>query len=427
MSQTQIDIAIVGAGIAGLSAATHLQNVGLKVKIFEASDAVGGRVRTDKVNGFLLDRGFQVFLTAYPQAQRILDYESLTLKTFFPGALVQYQGKNYRMADPFRKPLGALTSLFSPISNWGDKLKILALRNRHKRLTIKQLFVEPETSTLSFLKKWNFSKQIIDTFFRPFLGGIFLDTKLETSSRMFEFVFKMFSEGYAALPADGMKAIPEQLASQLEEKSLFLNTKVREVNSNKLILESGEELSPKLILIATDALSASRLVPDYQVNTATYSTTCFYFSSSQTPIREPILWLNGHTKDSWINHICVPSIVNPNYAPPAQYLISVNVIKVHELGEEALLEAVQKELESLFPDSFRYWQHLKTYTIQNALPKFNHIQALDKQRVKPIKEGIYICGDHTAAPSLNAAMESGHCVAEAMSWDLALNNHYVES
>lgn len=420
----EFDVVIVGAGVAGLSAAIHLQNEGLNVKVLEADDAVGGRMRTDKVEGFWLDRGFQVLLTSYPEVQRMLDYDSLELKHFYPGALIYYKENIHRLADPFRKPIESLNSFFSPISNWGDKLKILALRNRHKRLSIEELFQQPEKTTLSYLREWNFSPQIIERFFRPFLGGVFLENKLTTSSRMFEFVLKMFTEGYAALPSEGMKAIPEQLAAQLMEGTIALNTPVKKVEKGKVLLESGEILTAKLVLVATNAPTATQLIDGYETNTEMRSTHCLYYATDLPPIKEPALVLNGESK-GWVNHLCFPSVVNPNYAPPGRYLVSVNVIKdTGDLTQEELLTLVTQELKQWFKTEVRYWDHLKTYTIRQALPVNDSVEIPDKNNIKAVQKGIYVCGDHTYNASINGAMESARYTANAISWDLALNGEY---
>ncbi len=257
------DVIVIGAGIAGLSAAVHLSNEGLSVKVVEASDRIGGRIKTDKVDGFLLDHGFQVLLTAYPEALRMLDYNSLHLKNFNPGALVWYENKLQTFIDPFRKPMSGLGTLFNPIPNWGDLLKITALRNRHKRLSIAQIFKQPEQSTLKYLKDWNFSSKIISSFFKPFISGVFLEDKLSTSSRMFEFVMKMFGEGYAALPEEGMEAIPKQLAEKLAKDTIALNSEVVKIGAQKVDLRNGETLEGKIILVATDPLTTEKLLPNY--------------------------------------------------------------------------------------------------------------------------------------------------------------------
>src|SRR5215210_6304108 len=198
MIDTTAPVIVVGAGLAGLACARELVRAGRSVEILEASDGIGGRVRTDTVDGFLLDRGFQVLLTAYPEARGQLNYAALGLRLFYPGALIRYHGRFYRLADPFRRPADALGSLFNPIGSPADKLRILALRRRAAAGSIDRLFERPETSTMQALTRLDFSNAIIERFFQPFLGGIFLGRELSTTSRMLEFVIRMFAEGNAA-------------------------------------------------------------------------------------------------------------------------------------------------------------------------------------------------------------------------------------
>lgn len=420
----QYDVVIIGAGIAGLCAALQLQNEGLNVKIYDAADAAGGRVRTDKQDGFLLDRGFQVLLTAYPEATRLLDFDQLGLKHFAPGTMIYYHDKFHRLIDPFRNPMGVFSTLLNPIANWADRIKIVALRNRHKRLSIPQLFEQPEQSSLSFLHEWQFSDTMIEAFFKPFLGGIFLDTELQTSSRMLEFVLKMFSEGYAALPAEGIQAIPRQIESQLLKDTIQLNTRVTKVEKNKITLENGEKINARAILIATDAPQAQQLLGNTAtINTQANSVRCIYFAADKPPLAAPILLLNGSGKGI-INNVAIPSLVNPQYAPAGRHLISVSVIQpTNHLTDEQLFIQVRSELRHWFKKEVRYWEYLKTYTIPYALPQSPNLQPLHKDNIQPIQPGIYICGDHLNTPSLNGAMESARLTADSISWDLALNKN----
>ncbi len=416
---SKLDVVVIGAGLSGLSAAIHLQNEGLNIKVFEASDGVGGRARTDHYEGFLLDRGFQVLLTAYPETRKMLNYEALDLKHFYPGALIQFKEKIYQFSDPFRKPLDTFKSLFNPIANWGDKLKILALRNRLRRFEPEDIFKEKEMSTYEYLKEWNFSDKIIDRFFRPFLGGIFLNNDLTTSSRMFEFVFKMFGEGYAALPAEGMGAIAIQLAEKLNENTIEFNNAVKKVNKGELILANGEKVACRNILVATDSMTANRLIGT-QLPTAYNSVKCLYFSSDMPPYKQAILMLNAN-EGGLVNNVCVPSVINSNYAPEGKALISVSITQKTELEGDELIIAVKKELRKWFKKELRYWEHLRTYDIPLSLPHSANIEIPSKKDIKAIKKGIYLCGDHLLYGSINAALLSGRQTADKISWDLATN------
>jgi len=203
MTKKEYNIHIIGAGISGLIAAQVLENYGYAPTVIEATDRVGGRVKTDRVNGYQLDHGFQVLLSAYPAAQKYLDYEALDLQPFLPGASIFKSSKQKIIGDPLRNLSLLFPTLYSGIGNFSDKFKILKLNHKLKKKTLEAIFSETEQSTLGYLEKLGFSNGIITDFFKPFFSGIFLESQLETSSRMFEFVYKMFGEGQATLPKAG--------------------------------------------------------------------------------------------------------------------------------------------------------------------------------------------------------------------------------
>lgn len=413
-----IDVLIIGAGLSGLSAGIHLQKDGLKVQIIEASDRAGGRVKTDKVNGFLLDRGFQVLLTAYPEAQAMLDYDALHLKHFSPGATIYYQKKFHTMADPFRKPMEGLGGVFSPLSNIGDKMKVLALKNRTKRLTIEEIFQEKEKPTRAYLKEWSFSPKMVRSFFKPFLGGIFLDPTLQTSSRFFEFVFKMFGTGYAAIPSSGMEAIPKQLLNQLDPGTVVYNERATKVEQGRVETVNGNVYTPKMVLLAVEAPALEVLV-GYEGPTAMNGTSTLYFAMEEAPLKKDFLLLNG-TGRGLVNSIAVLTNIQEDYSSDNRALISVSVVKPHEFNKEELLLEVRDELVALFGEEAERWLHLKSYNIINALPEMTEVDYPSQNDVKAYAPGIFICGDHTHDPSINGALRSGRLVADAISWKLAL-------
>ena len=414
------DVIIVGAGIAGLSAAIRLQQEGLKIKLVEASDGVGGRMKTDKVEGYLLDRGFQVLLTAYPEAQKLLDYDTLALRNFLPGSKIHYQGKLYEFIDPFRKPIKSIRSLNNAFSNIGDKLKIVGLRNRVRRLDVEALFEQEEKPTIDYLREWHFSKAMINSFFKPFLSGIFLEPDLLTSSRMFEFVFKMFGKGYAALPKDGMQAIPNQLANKLKEDTLLLNTPVHQVTERGIVLENGEEMNANIVLVAVDAPNVKKILPEFEDKTTMNGVRCLYFAADEPPFQEPLLVLNGNNS-GWINNVAIPTNVQKSYAPEGKSLISVSVVKPSQMTDTELYIAVRKELGEWFgKDMVSHWIHLKTYNIQHALPARASVTYPKAKDIQPFKKGIFVCGDYQHDSSINGAIRSGRINADAVSWHLAL-------
>jgi phytoene dehydrogenase-like protein len=411
------DVVIVGGGLAGLACARHLQQHSISFQIIEASDGLGGRVRTDRVSGFLLDRGFQVLQTAYPEAQKVLDYAKLDLHRFFPGAVIHIDDQSHRVADPVRVPLAAFEALFSPIGTMSDKFRLLALRQRLRRQSIDSIFKSEERTTLDALQREGFSPTIVSTLLRPFLRGIFLEKGLKTSSRMFEFVFKMFADGHGALPANGMGAIPDQLASTLPSESVRLNTKVVSVSPNSVTLEYGEQLKPRAVVVATEGPEACRLIPELKP-VISCSTTCMYFVADYNPLGSPILALNGDGSGV-INNLCVPSSVAPSYAPAGSSLISVSILGIPEEDNKKLETTVRSQLRSWFGPEVDSWRIFRTYRIRHALPSQAFPALAQPQRPVRMQQGLYVCGDHRDTASIHGALVSGRRAAETILKDFA--------
>jgi phytoene dehydrogenase-like protein len=405
----ETDVIIVGAGLAGLACARRLQEAGAKVLVLEASDGVGGRVRTDEVEGFLLDRGFQVLLTAYPTCRQLLDYPSLGLRPFSPGSVIRYRGRFHRLADPWRRPRLAVESALSPVGSLGDKLRIAGLRRRLRRKDLSTIFTAPERTTLDYLTGRGFSPRIIESFLRPFLGGVFLESELRTSSRMFEFVFKMFSEGDAVLPARGMQAIPESLAEGLPQESLRLGARVTRVDAEGCLLESGESIRAARVVVAADGEEAARLVPSLPPP-RWRGTTCLYFDAPEPPREGGMLVLAGD-RDGPVNNLCVPSEIAPSYAPSDRSLVCASVIGEPEEGDPALESQVREQLEGWFGDAVRHWRLIRVDRVTHALPE----RAPLPFRPRPtegIRAGVLLCGDHTEHGSIEGALVSGLRAAE---------------
>lgn len=393
-------VIVVGGGLSGLACAVRLAEGGVSPRVLEASDGVGGRVRSDQVNGFVLDRGFQVFLSAYPEAGRLLDLAALDLRRFRAGALVFKDGKSQRVMDVFRHPQYLVGSALAPVGTVVDKLRVAKLRfGRRDRMG------GPDRTTEAFLRDYGFSTGMIDGFFRAFYGGIFLERDLRTSSRMFEFTFRMFSEGHATLPARGMQAIPDQLVARLPAGSIRLQAAVRTVEPRAVVLESGERLTADAVVVATDASTTRRLLPEFSAAAGWRAVTGIYFSAPRSPMNEAIIALNGG--GGLVNNVCVISDVVPEYAPAGKSLVSVSVLG--EPAEAGLEAAVLAELEVWFGPQVRSWEHLRTYPIRQALPE---------QPTTPLRDGVqqqdgvFVCGDHCTSASIEGAVVSGMQTAE---------------
>ncbi len=406
-------VVIIGAGVAGLVAAIELEKAGFKPTLIEASSSVGGRIKTDEVDGFLLDHGFQVLLTAYPEAKKYLNYEALNLKTFDPGAIIYpKEGEPFLIADPLRQPSKLLTMLFSPVGTFKDKIKVYQWNKALIKTTVEAIFKKPETTALQFLKDKGFSNQMINNFFKPFFGGIFLENELATSSRMLEFVFKMFAEGNAAVPANGMQEIPKQLLGQLDQTKVLYNKKVKSIGLHTLTLANGEHLSADAIVVAANPAS---MLPQLQDQVSGYrSVVNLYFTSSVNPVEKPLIALVSNESTA-INNFCVMNDVSANYSVDGRFLLSISVTNESQQSEETLKSKVIEELIAIVPKmADAEITHLKTYRIDEALPKINDFQYTINASNTKVQEGVYLAGDYLLNGSINAAMTSGRLAAQAV-------------
>jgi phytoene dehydrogenase-like protein len=407
------DVIIVGAGIAGLSAAVYLHRQGRKVLLLEASERAGGRIKTDSHEGFLLDRGFQVLLTAYPETQALLNYRDLNLKKMLPGATVLYDGGSFEIADPFRRPSAAFATLFAPVGTIKDKLNTLWLKNKLQKLTIKEIFEQPEQTTRKQLADYGFSPKMIQRFYTPFLSGIFLENELSTSRRMFDFVMKMFSDGDVAVPALGMEEIPKQLVAMLPEDSIQYDTKVSAIDENKVIIEDGNVLEANQILLATTANHLTQQFFPKQKMTS-HQVTNIYFEANEAPTKKAVVILNASTKKKWVNNLTVMSNVSKAYAPKGKVLISVSYNGISTVDDATLAENMKQELKQWYGEKVTSWKMLKAYRIEYALPSQESVtNEIEASEIK-ISDSLFICGDHLLNGSINAALKTGRLAAEVM-------------
>jgi len=429
MQQPQHPTIIIGAGMAGLACATWLHHAGRPVLVLEAADAVGGRVRTDVTpEGFRLDRGFQVLQTNYPEVRRLFDYGALQLRAFRSGAVIRLpDGRETTLENPLQRPLAGLSALSSPVGTLSDKLRILSLVRHVLKHTPDELLARPATDTLSFLRRYGWSEQMITNFFKPFFGGVYLDRELTTASNFFEFVFQQFVTGDAAVPALGMQQLPEQLAARLPGGTIRLNSPVDAlVAGHQVRLASGQVLQASAVVLATDGLTAARLLAGRSGNpddtpsvhaapapTAARFTTCTYFAAEgHSPGRgDKLLRLNA-SDSSVVHNVSFPSDVSPAYAPAGQTLVSVSTHGERHLSEAELNAGIQQELVAWFGPAARQWRHLRTYRIPAALPVY--LAGQPPQQPLVLADGLYRCGDWASYPSLNGALATGREVAELL-------------
>ncbi len=406
-------ITIIGAGIAGLTAAVYLHQKGFKIQILEASDRVGGRIKTDLVNGFRLDRGFQVLLTEYPETKALLDYNKLSLKRFLPGATVLYDGGQFEIADPFRRPSALLATVFAPVGSLKDKINTFFLKNKLIKISIPKIFNQQAQTTQNQLQKYGFSDKMISRFYKPFFSGIFLENDLQTSSNMFDFVMKMFSEGDAAIPELGMEEIPKQLLAMLPENSVIYNTKVIKIDGQKITTYNNEVFQAEKIIIATEATGFAK---NYISETKTKSqqVTNVYFEAKIAPTKKAVVVLNASENRKWVTNLTVMTNISIKYAPDGKILIAVSCNGIPDIDDTKLSENIKNELKTWYGNQVDNWKLIKVYRIPYALPNQDSVRnELSKSELQ-INPNLYICGDHLLNGSINAAMKSGRLVAELL-------------
>lgn len=409
---SDIDVAVVGGGLAGLACALEASHGGASVQVFEASDDVGGRVRTDLHEGYRLDRGFQVLLEAYPECRDLLDYEELDLQRFFPGVLVRTTAGFVRIADPFRRPSAALGTFFAPIGTVGDKLNVAKLRSRILADGIDALTSGPDRSTADELENAGFTPGFIDRFFRPFFGGILLDPTLQTSARMFRFVWRMLAQGETSVPAFGMQEIPGQIARELPAGAVRTGARVGSASARGITLESGEQIRAGAVVVATEGPEAARLLTGLPAPPGK-GVTCLYFAAPAPPVDEPIIVLNGEPT-GLVNNLAVMSEVAPTYSPDDTVLISVSVCGIPAADDDALAAAVTGEMVRWFGEAVNEWRHLRTYRIPHAQPAQPPGSLEPWQRSASTESGVFVCGDHRQTASLDGAIGSGRRAARAV-------------
>ncbi|WP_405208071.1 FAD-dependent oxidoreductase [Aquimarina sp. LLG6339-5] len=405
MNKRDYKIHVIGAGVSGLIAAQILENYGYAPTIIEATDRAGGRVKTDIIDGYQLDHGFQVLLTAYPAVQKYLDLEKLSLQKFLPGASIFIDDKLKTIGDPLRNVSLLFPTLFSNIGSFSDKLKVLRLNKMLKNKSVSDIFDESEISTLAYLKKYGFSQEMINSFFKPFFSGIFLEPDLQTSSRMFLFVYKMFGEGFAALPKGGVESIVNQLVSKLNNTKFRYNTQVKQVIDGRILLENEESLNSHFTIVTANAYRLITNLSNQEISWKSCDT--LYFEVDHRVIDKPLIGLIADDS-SLINNIFYHTSLKTSITPSNE-LLSVTIVKDHAFNEKELIEKVVEELQVFC--GITGCRFIKHYPIKEALPKLQNLQYELSETETKLTSTIFLAGDQLLNGSLNAAMISGERAA----------------
>lgn len=425
--RNSVDVVVVGAGLAGLLCAIRLQESGRAVVVLEASDGVGGRVRTDAVDGFLLDRGFQVLLTAYPAVQRWYDIDALDLQAFAPGVVVHRGGRVVRLADPFRAPISAARSLLGPTVTVRDALRLLVWRRAILARPGGRVAARPQVTTAARLAEVGFSEGLIEGFFRPFLAGTFFDPDLTTSSRVTELVFRCFFRGDVAVPARGMGQLGSQLAERLDPGTVRLGSAVlalHRLDDGGCDVElEGEVLRARAVVVAVDAPALSHLALDGRPLADDRSdgapapgrgTAAVHLEAPRSPTGGRRDLHLGAPGEGPIATLAVMSDIAPGYAPAGRHLVTVSTVGVPAEDDDALVAAVREQARGWFGDEVDAWRTLTVQRIAYAQPRQDPPDLPELARPVARAPGVWVCGDHRDTGSIQGALVSGRRTADAV-------------
>ncbi len=409
------DVIVVGAGLAGLVCAHDLGLAGYQCTVLEGSDGVGGRVRTDLVDGFRLDRGFQIVSTNYPQVIDRLDLDALAVGTFAPGALVRVGNQMHRVADPLRQPRQLWSTLRAPVGTFADRVRLLRLVVDVRTHSVVELLRRPDTSTSRRLTDAGFTPTMIELLWRPLFAGIQLDPDLEVSRRRFDVILRMLASGRAGVPRLGMGAIPEQLAAKLPADSIRLGATVRAIDGTTVELADGERQHARAVVVATDGPAAHRLLGSNVADPGSRAVACCWFSTTDAPWTDPVIALDG-TSEGPARNLAVLTHVSRSYAPPGVSLIAAAVPGADAL-DPSVTARVRAQLASWFGSTTNDWTHLRTDVIAHGQPD-QRPPLHPRQRVN-LGDGVFVCGDHRDTASIQGAMFSGERTATAVAAHLA--------
>jgi hypothetical protein len=393
----------------------RLHEAGREVTILEASDGVGGRVRTDVVDGFLLDRGFQVLLTGYPAAVRWFTYDDLDLRAFSPGVVVRRGGRFHRIADPFRDPVRSAAAAFSPVLTVRDGLRLLAWRRHVTATAGPELAAAPQRPTTRLLDRRRFSDAVIESFFRPFLAGTFFDPEMTTSTRVTELVFRSFFRGDVAVPALGMQRLPEQLAARLPAGTVRFGARVEAVRDGEVAVTGSAPLRGQHVVVATEGPAAAALLGEGALGHVApgRGTVTLWYRADRSPVGRPDLILDADGSGP-ANNVAVMSDVAPTYAPAGAASVAVSIVGVPDATVAELDRDVRRQLTGWYGGEVTDWQLLRADVIPYAQPRQDVEDLPTLARETRVGERTWVCGDHRDTASIQGALVSGRRCADAI-------------
>jgi phytoene dehydrogenase-like protein len=405
------DVIVIGAGLAGLAAANHLVDGGLRVTVLEAADRAGGRMATDEVDGFRLDRGPQLLNTCYPELTRLAGLRGLRLTALAPGAHVRTGGRGYRVGDS-RGAWAAVNSARAPIGSALDRARLGTGLNRLAGTSTSRLAGRPESTAAQALAARGFAPRTVEGFLRPLLAALLCDPELGTSSRVADLVLRGFARGRPCLPAGGAARVPERLAAALPPGTIRFGARAARIAVNAVSTEDGAELPCRAVVVATDARAAGRLLPGLRVP-AFHQVTVVHHAAASAPLREPVLVLDADRLGP-VSHTLPASVIDPSRAPAGRALITSVVLGPPPDGEGD--KVIRAHLAELYDTCTDGWELLAMHTDPVAVPAMPAPH--DLRRPVRVVAGLYVCGDHRDTSTVQGALLSGRRAAVSALRDL---------
>ena len=381
-------VVVIGAGLAGMNAAINLQRAGREVVLLEASDRAGGRVKSDLVDGYTCDRGFQLINAKYPELVALNLIGELDFRYADRAINVAIQGKTHRVGDP-RKYL--ISAFDNATGNLFEKVALA-----------KALFGNPasDISIAEYLKKAGLGTAY-ESVLRPFLRGVYLTPLENIAAPAGLEIIKSFISGKPGLPTAGAGGLSKLLADQIGD--LRLGVTVNSISRGRLVTNQGE-IAASAIIVATDSTTSAQLLDISSVPKMAGCTT-WYHSAESAPVEHGQLIVDGENHGPVIDTLVISNFI-PEYAPVGKVLISATT-------DTGVTESeVRRHLSNLYSCENRDWQLIAKYEIPASLPI--SAKAITQPIQSCVADGIYLAGDAQVGPSQNGALKSGRLAAMAV-------------
>lgn len=408
---SRVDVLIVGAGLAGLACARSLSGSGLQVSLIEASDEVGGRVRTDVVSGFRLDRGFQLLNPAYPEVRRVVDLAQLRLQAFPAAVTVATGGHRRTLADPRRAanllPASARALLGGRLGSPRELAAFAGWALASARRPAAELIGEPDEPWGRRLDRLGVAGPLRHRVVEPFLAGVLGEREGTSSHRFVRLLVRSFVRSAPTVPWRGMQALPGQLAARLgPEVTLHLGVRAESVTAGRVVTRQGE-VSARVVVVATDPGTACDLLGLAPVPMRALTT--FWHVSAELPTRSATLHVDGDGQGPVVNSVVLSNTAR-SYSPDERSLIASTVLG--DAGDAQTERAVLQQLARMYGTATTWWERVGSYALPQALTAM--LPPREVRLPVTLTDGLVVAGDHRDTASIQGALVSGRRAGEAV-------------